>query len=266
MTGSSLSLGPTLDFAVELARDFEPRVTGEPIVAEFDRLTQPWLGQGYRSLSPRRQAQELSMIVFGLAGFAAVHGETEPADFMIHEVLRRRRGSAGLLGVVYDAVARRLGVVVEPISAPNQLLWRVIDQHRPGGMDRAVVVNPARNGEILDVDELLASGDEAWLETARAQAWQRTILDDLRQLLVRRREFGGALIVLHRQCATDPSNPAAFRERGLLHGRLGAPLAAIEDLETYLSLAPHASDVQDISEAIDRLRDDLHRRPRHRAN
>jgi regulator of sirC expression with transglutaminase-like and TPR domain len=171
-----------------------------------------------------------------------------------------------MVGVVYQAVASRLGVLVEPISVPNQLLWRVVDQHQPGGLDRAVIVDPGRNGEILDIDELLTSGDEGWLVVARSQTWQRNVLDELRQLLMRRRELGGALIVLHRQCASDPNNPTAFRERGLLHRRLGAPLAAIEDLETYLSLAPHASDVQNISETIDRARDELHRAPRHRAN
>lgn len=261
-----MPLGPFLDFALELARDFEPHVDSDRVTVELDRLTQPWLGQGHRSLSPRRQAEELAMIVFGLAGFGTGKGDSEPADFLIHRVLRRRRGNPGMLGVIYQAIATRLGVLVEPISAPDRLLWRVLDQHQPGGLDRAVIVDPGRNGEILDVEELLANGDEAWLATSRPQTWQRTVLDELRQLLMRRREFGSALIVLHRQCASDPNNPTAFRERGLLHRRLGAPLAAIEDLETYLSLAPHASDVQDVSETIDRVRDELHRAPRNRAN
>jgi regulator of sirC expression with transglutaminase-like and TPR domain len=261
-----LTLGPFLDFALELARDFEPDVDAGLVTTELDRLTLPWLAHGHRSLSPRRQAEDLGMIVFGLAGFGAAKSDAEPADFAIHKVLKRRRGSPGLLGVVYHAVAARLGVITEPISAPNQLLWRVIDQHRPAGLDRAVIVDPGRNGEILDVDELLANGDEGWLEAAGTRAWQRSLLDDLRQLLTRRREFGAALVVLHRQCTSEPNNPTAFRERGLLHRKLGAPLAAIEDLETYLSLAPHASDVQEISETIDRVRDELHRAPRHRAN
>lgn len=261
-----LPLGPFLDFALDLARDFEPRVEPAVVLAELDRLAQPWLGHGHRALSPRRQAEDLAMIVFGLAGFGAAQNDIEPDDFMIQKVLRKRRGNAGLLGVVYQAVATRLGIVVEPISAPSQWLWRVIDQHRPGGLDRAVIVDPGRNGEVLDMEELVANGDEAWLETARPQSWQRTVLDELRQLLMRRREYGGALVVLHRQCTFDPNNPTAFRERGLLHRRLGAPLAAIEDLEAYLGLAPHASDVQEIAETIDRVRDELHRAPKNRAN
>lgn len=258
--------GALLRFAVELAQDFEPNAPADAVTNELDRLASPWREHSYRLLSPRRQAEELAMILFGLAGFTATGTDAEPSDFLIHRVLKRRRGVAPVLGIVYSEVARRLGVVVEPISAPDQSLWRVVDQHQPAGLDRAVIVDPSRNGEILDVEELLITGDEAWLEVPRTRAWQRDILDELQKLLVRRREFGAALLVLHRQCSNDPTNPSAFRERGLLHRRLGAPLAAIEDLETYLTLAPHASDVQEVSEAIDRVRDELHRAPRHRAN
>lgn len=256
---------PYLDFCLDLARDFDASVDAEWVDAELNRLAAPWQQRELRVLSPRRQAEELAMIVFGLAGFGAGPLE-EPSDYLLPRVLSKRRGRPQLLGVVYHEVALRLGVQVEPISAPDQCLWRVIDQHKPGGLDRAVIADPGRNGEILDVDEFLIAGDEQWLEPLPIVAWQRQLLDEFRQALVRRREFGAALLVVHRQCALEPNNPVVMRERGLLHRRLGAPLAAVDDLEAYLALAPHASDVQDISETIDQVRDELHRAPRHRAN
>ncbi len=254
-----------LDFCLSLTRDFDATIDATAVHAELDRLATPWHTRELRVLSPRRQAEELAMIVFGLAGFAQGQAE-EPADYLIDRVLFRRLGRPRLLGVVYQQVAVRLGVLVEPISAPDQCLWRVVDQHRPGGLDRAVIVDPARSGEILDVEEFLIAADEAWLHTVSVASWQQQLLEELRQLLVRRSEFGSALLVLHRQCMLEPNNPVVFRERGLLHRRLGAPLAAIEDLESYLVLAPHASDVQDIAETVDRLRDELHRRPGQWAN
>lgn len=260
-----LPSNPYLDFCLDLARDFDASVDAEWVDAELNRLSAPWQQRELRVLSPRRQAEELAMIVFGLAGFGAGPLE-EPSDYLLPRVLSKRRGRPQLLGVVYHEVARRLGVQVEPISAPDQCLWRVIDQHKPGGLDRAVIADPGRNGEILDVDEFLIAGDEQWLEPLPIVAWQRQLLDEFRQALVRRREFGAALLVVHRQCALEPNNPVVMRERGLLHRRLGAPLAAVDDLEAYLTLAPHASDVQDISETIDQVRDELHRAPRHRAN
>ncbi len=256
---------PLLDFCLDVAREFDARIDATAVHAELDRLAAPWHDRELRVLSPRRQAEELAMIVFGLAGFAQGQAE-EPADYLMDKVLFRRRGRPSLLGVIYQQVAVRLGVVTEPISAPDQYLWRVVDQHRPGGLDRAVIVDPARSGEILDVEEFLIAADEAWLQTMCDASWQRQLLEELRQLLVRRREFGGALLILHRQCLLEPNNPVVFRERGLLHRRLGAPLAAIEDLESYLVLAPHASDVQDMAETVDRLRDELHRRPGRWAN
>lgn len=253
------------DFCFDLAREFDASIELSRLHAELDRLAGPWQDRELRVLSPRRQAEELAIIVFGLSGFAQAQNE-EPADYLVDKVLFRRVGRPHLLGLVYQQVALRLGVMTEPISAPDQYLWRVVDQHRPGGVDRAVIVDPGRNGEILDVDEFLIAADEAWLATMSVVAWQRQLLDELRQLLVRRREYGSALLVVHRQCALEPSNPIVFRERGLLYRRLGAPLAAIEDLESYLALAPHASDVQDVADAVDRIRDELHRGARHWAN
>jgi regulator of sirC expression with transglutaminase-like and TPR domain len=157
-------------------------------------------------------------------------------------------------------------MVVEPLNAPERALVRVVDMHRPGGIDRGVVVDPARGGEIVDIDELLDTGDASWLRTRSLLQIQRATLSELRLLLMARREWGTALLVLHRQCALEPRNPTGFRERGLLHRRLGARLAAIEDLETYLTLAPTGNDVQAIAEKIDEIRDELHRNAGVRAN
>lgn len=263
--GTVASPSALIEFCVELARDFEPNATSRDVYGELARLASPWQSRELGVLSPRRQAEELAMIVFGLSGFAAGRIE-EPSDFLLPRVLRTRKGRPALLGVVYQEIARLLGVRVEPISSPNQALLRVIDTQRPGGLDRAVLVDPARNGEILDVEEFLIAGDEAWLEALPFAIWQRQLLDEFRQLLVRRREYGAALLVVHRHCAIEPTNPVVFRERGLLHRRLGAPISAVEDLEMYLALAPHASDVQDVAETVDEIRDAIHRAPHRFAN
>lgn len=257
--------GPLFTACLALARDFDPHLDTERTVQAISTLAEPWLTQELRLLSPRRQAEELALVLFGFGGFAAARND-EPDDFLIHKVVERRVGGAAVLGVVYQQLARCLGVQVEPLSAPTRYLWRVVDQHRPGGLDRAVVVDPGRNGEILDVEELLASGDEEWLEPSTVLVWERRLLEEFRQVLMRRRQYGDALLVLHRHGVLEPNNPVVYRERGMLHRRLGAPLAAIEDFEHYLTLAPHASDVQEVSETLDGIRDQLHRAPRNRAN
>jgi regulator of sirC expression with transglutaminase-like and TPR domain len=206
------------------------------------------------------------MALFGLGYFRAATDAVDARDYLLHDVLTRRRGAPLSLALVYLEVARRVGVVVEPLSVPERALVRVVDVQRPGGIDRSVVVDPGRGGEFVDVDELLDVGDAAWLRTQSLLNLQRATLDELRHVLMARREWGNALLVLHLQCALDPRSPVGFRERGWLHRRLGARLAAIEDFETYLTLAPTGSDVQSVSESIDEIRDELHRNAGTRSN
>ncbi len=142
---------------------------------------------------------------------------------------------------------------------------RVVDVQRPGGIDRSVVIDPARGGEFIDVDELLDTGDAGWLKPQSLLQIQRTTLDELRHLLMSRREWGAALLVLHRQVYSIHATRRDFAS--VVHCTDGwARVAAIEDFETYLTLAPTGSDVQAIAESIDEIRDELHRNAGARSN
>lgn len=258
-----------LEFALSLACELEPQLElgkyRSGVTAQLERLAGPLVDKGLHYISPKRQADELALSLFGLGGFRVAE-RVNARDYAVHHVLERRRGAPLLLALVYQEVARRIGMVVEALSVPERALLRVVDTQRPGGIDRSVVVDPARGGEVVDVDELLDTGDASWLTPQSLLQLQRTTLQELRHVLMSRREWGAALLVLHRQCALEPRNPVAFRERGALHRRLGARLAAIEDFETYLALAPTGSDVQAIADGIDEIRDELHRNAATRSN
>lgn len=258
-----------LEFALDLARDLEPQLElgryRADVIAQLERLAEPLVDKGLHYISPKRQADELGLLLFGLGGFRASE-RMDARDYALRHVLQRRLGAPPLLALVYHEVARRVGMVVEALSVPERALLKVVDTQKPGGIDRSVVVDPARGGGVVDVDELLDTGDVTWLTPQSLLQLQRTMLEQVRHVLMSRREWGAALLVLHRHCALDPRNPVAFRERGALHRRLGARLAAIEDFETYLTLAPTGSDVQAIADGLDEIRDELHRNAAMRSN
>lgn len=269
MNSRSVTHQSWFDFAVGLCTEIAPQTESEcrtRVNGELDRIALPLKDKGLHYLSPKRQAEELGLLLFGLGGFHAATDPVDGRDYMLHHVLERRRGAPLSLALVYHELALRAGVTVEALSVPERALVRVVDTHRPGGIDRAVVIDPARGGEFVDVDELLDSGDANWFKPEAALRIQRTLLDELRHVLMSRREWGAALLVLHRQCLLDPHNPIGFRERGTLHRRLGARVAAIDDFETYLNLAPTGSDVQSVAESIDEIRDELHRNVGARSN
>ncbi len=119
-------------------------------------------------------------------------------------------------------------------------------------------------GEFIDVDELLDTGDAGWLKPQSLLQIQRTTLDELRHLLMSRREWGAALLRVASIVCIDPRNPTDFAS-GALHRRLGV-VAAIEDSGNLLTLYPTGSDVQAIAESIDEIRDELHRNAGARSN
>lgn len=265
-----------LQAALDMARDHVPELDVSAVGQALDNLAAPLREQQISELSPRRQAEELSHLLYVKAGFSGDREHyDDPANSLIHEVLRRRRGIPITLALVYCEVARRLGVPALGVGFPGHFLVKVVDPLRPGGIDRSVLVDPFNDGQVLTKDDLgrLAQSvngssqvDETWLAPAPIRDVRRRMLNNLRLQYGKRRELGSVLLVLHRICQSEPNGPIGYRERGLLHRKMGALYAAIDDLERYLELAPRASDVQQISETVDALRAQLHANPRRGLN
>jgi regulator of sirC expression with transglutaminase-like and TPR domain len=84
-------------------------------------------------------------VLFAREGFTGDRERYEdPANSMLHRVLERRRGIPITLSIVVVEVARRVGVVVEPIGMPGHFLVR----------DAATdaYCDPFDGGRALDVD------------------------------------------------------------------------------------------------------------------
>jgi regulator of sirC expression with transglutaminase-like and TPR domain len=85
------------------------------------------------------------------------------------------------------------------------------------------------------------------LRTAGPRQIIHRILNNLRGVYLNRGETDRLLPVLDRMLLLDPEDPAALRERGILHTRLGDPSLGVQDLETYLEVDPAADDQEEIA-------------------
>jgi regulator of sirC expression with transglutaminase-like and TPR domain len=72
------------------------------------------------------------------------------------------------------------------------------------------------------------------------------MLMNLRRIYATRADYARLLVVFDRLIDLLPQEAPHLRDRGLLFGRLGAPDAAVSDLERYLALAPRAPDESDV--------------------
>lgn len=257
-----------LTAALVVAADAEPGLDDRQLRRTLAELAAPLRDAQLELLPPAEQARWLGDYVFGELTFAGNEADYEdPRNSLLDKVLSRRRGIPISLALVYVEIARRVGVLASGVGFPGHFLVKVSDARRVAGVDRSVLVDPFGGALVEDPDLAIlaerATGSAevlpAWLEVSSTEQIVLRMLNNLRRAYRKRGDLPRLLVVLHRMCELSPESGALLRDRGLLQAKLGAPRAAVADLEGYLTAMPQASDVQDIQELIDQLSDRLHR-------
>jgi regulator of sirC expression with transglutaminase-like and TPR domain len=239
-----------LQGALLIASDARPGLDPAAVVTQLEQLAEPLVSMGLARLPAAAQAQALARQLFELSQF---HGNTsdyyDPKNSFLDEVLARRTGIPISLAVLYVEVARRAGVRASPVGFPGHFLARIDD-----GASR-LVVDPFNAGVALDdaaLEELLRrSGStldyaaDMLAPTPVRQVVARMLMN-LRGIYATRAEYPRLLIVFDRLIDLLPEWTEALRDRGFLFGHLGAPDAAVDDLQRYLELSPYADDGSEV--------------------
>jgi regulator of sirC expression with transglutaminase-like and TPR domain len=104
-------------------------------------------------------------------------------------------------------------------------------------------------------------GDElplgAYLRAAHPREILARMLRNLKAIFMESQRWQQVLDVQERLVILLPEEITEKRDRGLARANLGLPQAALEDLEAYLALRPHADDAQNLREMLPDLRDAL---------
>ena len=239
-----------LEGALLIATDARPGLDRSVVERRLEELASPLRALGVADLPLRARARALGDQLFVRAGF---HGNTtdyhDPKNSFLDEVLTRRTGIPITLAVVYLEVARRAGVLASPVGFPGHFLV-CLDAHA-----ERVAIDPFAGGTVLDESGLAAllrrSGSrlsyapELIAPTPVRQVIARMLMN-LRVIYAQRGELSRLLVVFDRLIDLLPSAAEERRDRGLLFGRLGAPDAALADLEHYLELSPQAADAAEV--------------------
>lgn len=263
--------GPKLDWltgALLIAADVYPGLDFEEQRRKLAKLAQPDPGKVV-DLPPHRQAEIVADLLYRRAGF---HGNEEdyddPRNSLVNQVIDRRTGVPITLALVYTEIARLLGIQAVGVGFPGHFLVKVVDTRRTAGVDRSVFVDPFYSGAVLTQTDLSnlaerctgdSEVDPEWLVPVSSRQALHRMLSNLRSCYQQRGEAAQLLVVLHRLMEIAPHSASVLRERGNLQAKMGAPRAAISDLESYLERLPRASDAQEVQSVIDELSDSLHR-------
>jgi regulator of sirC expression with transglutaminase-like and TPR domain len=246
-----------LEGALLIASDERPGLDHAAVHAELDALAAPLRERRLAELPAYAQARVLADHLFVGIGF---HGNDadyyDPKNSFLDEVIARRTGIPISLSVLYVEVARRAGVMASPVGFPGHFLVRIDDP------ERRLVVDPFHGGGPLDevalADLLRRSGSklryssELIAPTPVRQVVARMLMN-LRGIYASRGDFPRLLVIVDRLIDLLPNSVEELRERGFLLGRLGAPLAALADLQRYVEVMPHADDNGEVKRWIERL-------------
>ena len=184
----------------------------------------------------------------------------DPRNSFLNDVLDRGLGIPLTLAVVLLEVGWRLDLPMEGVNFPGHFLVRysrqavefLIDPFHGGKIrlrEEAQKILDRQHGGIVRLDE-------HHLNTASKRDMIVRLLLNLKGIYQRSGDHERALSVVERILIVRPTAPSQIRDRGYLLARLGRPDEAVTQLETYLTFAPGARDVDRVEALVRELKTD----------
>ena len=235
--------------ALEIAGDFHPGLDVEAHLARIEDLAARVRARRREGAPARKVLGQINWVLYVEEGFC---GNTEdyfdPRNSFLNEVLDRKTGIPISLGVLYRAIAARVGVTLGSVNSPAHFMLRLDD-------GETTFVDPFHAGELLDRDacqqriaELTGRPGplpEGRLAACPAATVVARMLRNLKAIYVGQEDFASAYVV-QRRLAAVATDPLERRDLGMLCLQLDRPGEAIDPLADYLKSRPKADDVETI--------------------
>jgi regulator of sirC expression with transglutaminase-like and TPR domain len=206
----------------------------------------------YDLSNPFARLDGLATYLFQELGFRGNEDDyNDPRNCFLNEVLDRRLGIPLTLCIIFMEVARAAGFEARGVGLPGHFVTRVT-------LDgRSILVDPYHAAGILTEEDCR---DLVKRTTGRPSLFRREVLQgvdergtiarmlllNLKHIYLKREDYGRALSMVERLLLIMPNDSSEIRDRGFLNAHLGRPSAAVADLESYLTIAPEAPDVESV--------------------
>jgi regulator of sirC expression with transglutaminase-like and TPR domain len=245
--------------ALAIAQEEYPSLQVDSYLTRLDQLAAAARDRSSDENSPYRLLASINYVLFTQEGYRGNRDDYyDPRNSFLNDVIERRTGIPITLSVLYMEVARRLGLRLSGVGFPGHFLVKY------SGNDEEIVVDPFDKGEVRTADELQQMLDSLYIgkvvfqpdllaPVTNKQIIQR-MLYNLKAIYARQGNYRKALSVAERLVILDPTSAPEIRDRGLLYLEVERFSEAMDDLETYLRLAPDAEDAEKILEQVATLR------------
>jgi regulator of sirC expression with transglutaminase-like and TPR domain len=236
--------------ALDLATIQFPDLTPEPFLDQLNELASR-LGDRLRNFNDGRDFVEAAQrYLFGELGFRGNEDNFfDPLNSCLNQVLERRTGLPITLSVVYMEIARRLHMPVFGIGLPNHFVVQFDDGNY------ATFIDPFHGGRPITARDCFALAgssvaDPALLQRVSKKQIVMRMLQNLRNVYVRARDYSRAVSTLDLLIAGAPDLADWYRARGALLMEMHRGEAARRDFERYLTLEPKAPDRDEVAAQI----------------
>lgn len=210
-----------------------------------------------------RSIASLNHVLFNEQGFRGNREQYfDPRNSFLNEVLDRKTGIPISLSVLYMEVGQQNGLGLQGIGFPGHFLVKAL------GDREEIIIDPFNQGKILSHENLEAmlsklyggkiDFDPVLLQPVSKKQILRRMLNNLKLIYLRQEDWLKGLSAIERLVVLDPASGEDIRDRGLIYLRLECFKQALEDLESYLRLVPHATDADAVREQVKVLTRQIH--------
>jgi regulator of sirC expression with transglutaminase-like and TPR domain len=241
--------------ALTIAAPDYPNLDIDAYLSRIDALATTAAARLGSDTNVYRSIAALNLVLFQEHRFCGNHEDYfDPKNSFLNEVLDRKTGIPISLSVLYIEVAKRVGLSLRGVGFPGHFLVKYV------GDEDEIVIDPFNQGEILSQQNLetmlyrLYGGkiafDPGLLEPISQKQILRRMLNNLKIIYLKQNDLIKGLSIVDRLIVLDPASGEDIRDRGLIYLQLECFKQALEDLESYLRLAPHAEDAHAIKRQV----------------
>jgi regulator of sirC expression with transglutaminase-like and TPR domain len=255
---------PLLEAAVSLAQDEYPDLDVQQVLGDVDQLLARIKRRLPADASALQKLRLLNQFFFHDLSFGGnVNDYYDPDNSYLNAVLRTRRGIPITLAVLWLELASGLGLNARGVAFPGHFMVKV---NLPKGQ---VVIDPF-SGQSLSREELAerlepfrqrgASSDDfevpigLYLKSSPPREIITRMLRNLKDIHKTQEDLPRLLAVMDRLIVLQPEGWTEYRDRALVWAALGDEEHAVADLETYLTHAEDALDIDAMAERLAQLR------------
>ena len=255
---------PLLEAAVSLAQDEYPDLDVQQVLGDVDQLLARIKRRLPADASALQKLRLLNQFFFRDLNFGGnVNDYYDPDNSYLNAVLRTRRGIPITLAVLWLELAGGLGLNARGVAFPGHFMVKV---NLPKGQ---VVIDPF-SGQSLSREELAerlepfrqrnVTADDfevpigLYLKSSPPREIISRMLRNLKDIHKTQEDLPRLLAVMDRLIVLQPEGWTEYRDRALVWAAMGDEEHAVADLETYLTHAEDALDIDAMAERLAQLR------------